>query len=142
MNKMLVKQGLRALFTMLVVFGAVLFVSTTAHAQQFSDKDVTIASQQNFMDPNSAMGVLKQSVDQLHVALPGMNGQQLQLATMRVQYHKSLLVHLTDGMSVKTALDVSLGDAVIQDSNKTSVGAGLEPLLIQIYVETANLLAI
>ena len=137
---MFAKQGLRSLVTMFFVLGAMFFTATTASAQ-YSDHEVSLASQQNFIGSVDANAVLKQSVEQIHVQLPGLNGTTLTLARMRVQYHKSMIRAIEDGTTVKEALTFSLAEAIYEDQTKSSVVPNVAPMLNQLYIETANMLA-
>jgi hypothetical protein len=118
-----------------------LFAATTASAQ-FSDHEVGIASQQTFMDPATANATLKTNVDQIHLQIPGLSGQPLTVARMKAQYYKAMIHAIEDGMNVGDALSTSLDEAIYHDPSKSAGDPNVKQMLNQVYIETANMLAI
>lgn len=137
---MFAKQGLRSLATVFFVLGAMFFAVTGASAQTLT-KSVAPPSTQNLMNATDAVNTLKNQVGSIHNALPTLSGPTLKKETMRVQYYKSLIVHISEGMSVAEALSSTLPDAVIQDPAAVTIEDQL-PILDQLYLEAILLLTV
>lgn len=137
---MYVKRGFRPLVTLFFVLGAMFFAATSASAQTGTLPTVQVSDLQS---PSNTISILMSRVTTIHQNLPTLSGSALTGQTMRVQYYKAIIYRINNnGESVPQALSSALKSAIILDETKTSLPAGIEKTLEQIYQETVTLLSI